>query len=266
MEDILLIIEHEANDKNGRNRDIAKYLLEYDGNYIDLKIADIVRDTFVSTAAVTRFAQNLGLSGFPELKIMLHNAIKVKKTYNNEGALILEKYVMDVNKSLDQTFKMLNYQDVIISANVIYNAKNIVMCCIGNNKLPANDFQQKLIRINKNVKFDPDYHLQYVSACNLNKEDVAIGLSYSGLSSEVIMCLDVAKKNGAKTIFLTSNTQRFFDYDFVFYLDKSESLYRKSSMTSRTSFQVILDLIFLELYQNDPNTFDAISEKNRLIK
>jgi DNA-binding MurR/RpiR family transcriptional regulator len=173
---------------------------------------------------------------------------------------------MDVNKSLDHTFKMLNYQDIIISANIIYNAKNIVMCCIGNNKLPANDFQQKLTRINKNVKFDPDYHLQYVSACNLNDDDVAIGLSYSGLSSEVIMCLDAAKKNGAKTIFLTSNTERFFDYDFVFYLDKSESLYRKSSMTSRTSFQVILDLIFLELYQNDPDTFDSISEKNRLIK
>jgi hypothetical protein len=27
-----------------------------------------------------------------------------------------------------------------------------------------------------------------------------------------------------------------------------------------------LDLIFLELYQNDPDTFDSISEKNRLIK
>ena len=266
MEDIILDLERMASGDNEINREIAIYLLNYKGDYKNLKISDIVRDTFVSTAAVTRLAQTLGLTGFPELKIILSQNIEVKKKYNHADIEVFEKYVSDINIALTNTFEYLDYEKIIVASNILYNSKTISLLSIGNNTLQANDFQHKLIRIGKTVNFDKDFHIQHIYSSNLKKGDVAVAISYSGFTKEVIDNLNIAKKQGAKTILLTSNRKNKFDADIIFYLDDTESIFRNFSMTSRTSIQVILDLLYLELYNNNKTVFNNIVKNNRIRK
>ncbi len=73
-------------------------------------------------------------------------------------------------------------------------AKMIYLFGVGASGLVAQDFQQKLLRINKHPVFYPDTHAQMAQAVFAGPGDVAVGISHSGRSVEVYKALDKAKR------------------------------------------------------------------------
>ncbi len=67
----------------------------------------------------------------------------------------------------------------------------------------AYDGMQKFMRINKACTTYSDFHMQKVSAINLNEHDAAVAISYSGETQQVIDCVKIAQSKGAKVIAIT---------------------------------------------------------------
>ncbi len=111
----------------------------------------------------------------------------------------------------------------------------------------ASDFQQKLHRIGRIAFYWPDVHSALTSAALLGKGDVAIGISHTGTTSDVIEVLEQARARGATTVALT-NFPRSPIADVVHHVLTTaarETTYRSGAMASRLAQLTVVDVLFV---------------------
>ena len=89
-------------------------------------------------------------------------------------------------ETITQTTKLNSLENLEESIKELINAKTVYIFGVGGSALVSLDLQQKLIRINKPTVTSLDSHTQQMSSLNITKDDVAIGISYSGRSKEII--------------------------------------------------------------------------------
>lgn len=258
-----LQLEQLSNSNKDNTALLAKYLLEYTGDIAEIKIKQLSEKSYVSTATATRLAQKVGLSGFTELKILLalenQNSNSSKKMIKNEN---LDNYVKKINEALLKTVDEIDYLEIKKISQKIIQSKYIYFFGSGGTYFCIQDLANKLKRLKYNIQIDSDINNQYFHAQNADENDICIGVSYSGITQEVLKALNIAKKNNVKTCLITSNKNvKKDEYTHVIYLHQSEKLERNFSITSRTSILVVLDQIYF-------NVFNANFEKNekKLIK
>lgn len=256
------IIDKMRKLKGTTDIDITNYLLNYQGDYTNLKIDDVANSVFRNKTAITRYAQKIGLSGFPELKYYLHIT---NNTQKKEEVIIYNNYLNSLFSSLNETFANINYEDIILASTCIRNTNKIVLTSLGMSSVVANDFHYKLLRFEKNVFFNFDPDMQIVNARSTNRRDVILGISYSGKTSNVIKSLNIGKEKEAITILITANKQLVNDYDFVFLINSSDDNLLGFSVQSRSSMQLILDMIHHELYYSNPK-YQELLYNNKIFK
>lgn len=267
MKNIIPKLEVISKEQNNMGI-LANYLLEYDGDLADLKISKICDDLYISVASATRLAKRLDLEGFQQLKIYLveertSNNMSVAK-YNN---ITSQKYFDDIVNALSVTLSEVNNDLVETVSAAIIKSTKVNFFAVGGSNIIVTDLAQKLARILIPVTYHGDTHFQYVEAANSSAGQLAIGLSYSGLTNEIISNLQVSKNRGATTVLITNNKN--LDYDFIDYMiviSSSENSMRTYSISSRFSGLAILDLIYLNIIDSNPEYYNSILEGNRYIK
>lgn len=243
---------------------LANYLLNYEDNLADLKVKDICDDLYISVASATRLAKHLGLNGFSELKTYL----AIEKTQNqlsnaNYQSSNAKEYYNNACIALDNTLRIIDMDMINIIANDILEAQRVNLFAIGESNLTLQDFGHKLKRVGILVNFQADSHLQFVEASTSNEHTVALALSYSGISRDVLNSLRVSKLAHAKTILLTSNELLEEAYIDKYLLISSEEATKRSfSFESRICTHAILDLIFLRILEIKPELRN-VSNANR---
>jgi DNA-binding MurR/RpiR family transcriptional regulator len=82
---------------------------------------------------------------------------------------------------------------------------------------------------------------------------VAIGISFSGESAEVIKCLQNARKNGAMTVCITTFIRSAITEaaDIKLFTAPVQSYYQKIDLPSKMSLTAILDILYLNAVLND---------------
>ncbi|MFV0289190.1 MAG: MurR/RpiR family transcriptional regulator [Mycoplasmatales bacterium] len=244
---------------------LANFLLNYQADYKNLKIIQICNELYISNATPTRLAQNLGLSGFNELKILLENnklqENLTAKQYENKDLLY---YIQDISSSLKNSFALFSQEKINFIIQKIIAAQKIKIFAVGGSYISALDFHYKLLRINLPCFIESDRHVQHYLAKNLTPKDVAIGISYSGLTKEVLKGLEIAKKNGAYTILITSNVNINPDkYDEIVYIKHDEISTRGFSIISRTTVIAILDIIYINILNSNSTYYYKILRETR---
>jgi DNA-binding MurR/RpiR family transcriptional regulator len=88
--------------------------------------------------------------------------------------------------------------------------------------------------------------MQFVSASNLTEEDVALGISYSGETIDIVRAMEVAKNTGATTICITKfgNTPITKVSDIKLFVSSNEALFRSAAMASRIAQLNVIDILF----------------------
>lgn len=110
----------------------------------------------------------------------------------------------------------------------------------------AQDAQQKFMRINKRATAYSDPHLQLSSAASLTPADVAIALSWSGETQEVLKAAKLAKQNGAFVVAITryGRVSLAEIADVHFGLSAPEMAIRSGAMSSRIAQMTMIDILF----------------------
>ena len=90
---------------------------------------------------------------------------------------------------LDETLKNISMKEYRRAVEAVLKAENIVIYSVENSVCTANDLLTKLTYLGLNCRIYGDYYLQNVSAVNLTRKDLAIGISYSGCSRHTVEML-----------------------------------------------------------------------------
>lgn len=241
---------------------LANFILSYP-DYENLSAEIIAADSYTSLATITRFAKKMGYNGFREFKFEL---LKKKQSLKRHELREIDEYIEEVQTGLANVGTTIDKQKIIIAANLIKNANITNIFAYGGTSLSCHDFYYKLRRLKLPISNETDTHYKMVQAKNTLKGDIALGVSYSGDTHEVLDLLKVSHANGAKTILITSKLDVDSNYiDLVIYMPKSDLSNRTSSLASRIVVLIILDMIYLEILTTKKRRYAELLANNSVL-
>lgn len=249
-------------------KQIADWLLENPGEILPLSIVDLADKCGCSEATIVRFAKRLGFSGYQELKISLAqetNSTSISTNITSDDSLeeIYDKVCNDIYCSLERTKMVLDTETLEAVCKKISCADKIVIFGLGNSASIALDTSHKLQRTGCNAFAYSDNHMQVIAASHLTKNDVAIGISHSGSSKDIVDALRIAREAGATTVAITnkgkSPIQKYST--FTLYTASDETKHNILALNSRIAQLSIINAIYFYLvYNKSDDALESIKE------
>jgi DNA-binding MurR/RpiR family transcriptional regulator len=243
---------------------VAEAIIADPSIVVDLTITDLAQHCGTSLSTVARFCQTLGYSGYREFRMEVASAISREAAErdrfgladsdinpDDSAAEVVAKLAFHEVLAIEQTAEGLDVDVLDRVVDAIAAAGHVDLYGFGASGLTAQDLQQKLARIGISAFCSVDVHLALVSAALRKPGDVAIGISHSGLTTETIHALSVAREAGATTVALTNSPESPITdvADAVLTTRARESTYRMGAMSSRIAQLAVVDFLFVRVAQ-----------------
>ena len=254
---------------------IGNYILEHQSEVLSASTQTLATLTKTSPSAIIRFSKKIGFTGFPQLKIEL------AKDVSNELSEFDD--ILDPNEDMESLIKKIYHSNIctiektygLIDAQVIENAvqlllqsHNIYLFGIGGSGTVCEDFQHKLLRIGKTAIYYPDSHSQLTAVPNMQKDDIAVFVSYSGKTKEMITAAKWVKKEEISSIAITQSQYNELGklVDLAIMIPSEEKELRIGATSSRLSSLIIVDLLYYGIARCDKeNTHKRIIRTREII-
>jgi DNA-binding MurR/RpiR family transcriptional regulator len=234
-------------------------------------IVDLAERTGTSTATVTRFSRALGFKGYANLRVAIATetgrAEQARWETDISGDIAPEDSLDSVLKviatadtrAIQATAGGLDMADVERVAAAIAAAGRVEIFGLGSSGTAGREMAFRLERIRIPVWSRSDTHTALTNAALLGPGDVAIGLSHSGRTVEVIETLAEAADHGALTVAVTSYPRSPLadTADVVFTTAVHETTFRLAALSALHSTLLVLDLIYVAVAQR---TYERTTE------
>lgn len=254
---------------------IALWILENPQEIIRLSISELAEKCGCGEATIVRFSKRLGLVGYQELKISIAQEsgtappVAVNISADDSAYEVFAKHCAEIVRSLEHTKNVLDEKSMATAARKIAKADRIAIFGLGNSASIAMDAQHKFMRVGLSAAAYCDNHMQAIAASHLKQGDVAIGISHSGSSIDVVEALKLSKSNGAATICITNyGRSPIVKYsDVVLYTAAEETKYSVLAMNSRISQLAIIDSMYAHLViHKSQEALRAIQDTERALQ
>ncbi len=231
---------------------LADFILADPQNVIGMSISDMANNCRCGVSTVVRFSRRLGFNGYQGLKVRLAAELGSVSTVNNkilpdDSCIdIFNKLIDDIYLSLKNTSAILDKEKLEECAKMLTDKKRIVIFGLGNSASIALDFAHKLLRVGLNAQACSDNHIQAIIASHLDRESVAIGISHSGSSKDIVEALELAKIGGAKTVAITNygNSPIVEKSDIALFTSANETKHSILALNSRIAQLAIIDAVY----------------------
>lgn len=177
----------------------------------DTALKAIAESTGVSEAMVVKIAKKLGFDGYRGLRSALSQynrlpaaAMHQEVSPEDTSREIVQKVFRTSIRALEETLAILDLDAFDRAVEAIYGARQRDFYGVGGSAQIARDVAHKFLRIGLRASVHDDAHMMLMSAALLGERDIAIGFSHSGNTAAVIEALQLARRNGARTLAITN--------------------------------------------------------------
>lgn len=246
-------------DEMGKSeKRVADWLFSHSGEMLPYSITDLASMCQSSEATIVRFSKRLGCSGYHDLKLALareHDKKVIAPTITAEDDCfaIFEKICNDAYMSLERTKKTLSAEAMTRAADIISDARRVVLIGLGASASVAEDAANKFLRAGCNAVAYKDTHMQAIAVSQLREGDAVIGISQSGSSKDIAEAMKTAKAHGAATIAITSRERSPIARlsDTILLTDTEETRHSSLGLNSHLARLVVIDaLCYRIVYKN----------------
>jgi DNA-binding MurR/RpiR family transcriptional regulator len=263
--DLFSKIKLNRNNFTKVEQKIADYVSENSQKVLYMSITDLAASCNVGDTSVFRFCRTLHFQGYQEFKLNLAQSIDIdgeqqEKSNGSEMNVALDILNRNVS-ALNETYSMLNYDDIKKAVSLMLKAKKICFFGVGSSLITAIEAKNKFMRITPNVECTFDSHLQAMQASLMTSKDLAVIISYSGSTKDIIDLAKICKENSVKVIcitrFLKSPLESFSDLTLL--CGSNESPLQGGSLSAKMAQLYIIDVLYTEYQKNT----EEISKANR---
>lgn len=278
MTSIELRIQSSYDSLSKAEKKVADYFLDNIEDVFNKPIAQLAQEAGVSKVAWVRFCKDIGYDGLKDLKKALFAQMREKPDDTAADPFSDVRDIADTKsliegikynsiRALQDTAEMLDPDSLEKAARAILNARSVRIFGVGASGMVGNDLHSKLMRINKNSYFGADHHTQLTYAASMTSQDVAVLISMSGTTSEVLELLSLIKRCNTPSIALTkySKTPLALNADTVLYISTQEITMRSGAMSSRLAQLMVIDALFTAVAHMDYDTVAVNLEKSHEI-
>lgn len=258
MESILHKIRFSYKDLGPGEKKLADYILQNTQSIANINISELAEKSGCGDATVVRFSRRLGFEGFGAFKIgiagELNSASSISGKIEKDDSCfeIFRKRINDISLALINTESVLDPQSLENAAKAIMNAERITIFGLGNSAAIAQDAAHKFLRLGLDAQACCDNHMQAIIASHLNRKCVAIGISHSGTSKDIVDALQFSKIGNATTIAVTNyaDSPIVDNADITLYTKSDETAHSILAMSSRIAQLAIFDAIYSYIVLN----------------
>lgn len=240
------------------DRVLIEYIKENIEDVVYKPISQISEESGIGEATITRFSKKMGYSGLHDFKVTLSREISGlknrniinKSIENNEGVMESAKKLFDSNiRILENTFNIIDGNDIEKATDMIINAKKVFFIGIGYSGMTAEDSNYKFSRIGFNCMSLDSSHNMIMMASLMDEDDVIVAISHSGETDEIIKTVNIAKANGASVISVTEDkSSRLRDVsDVSLRYFSGESILETGSISSKLAQFFVIDLVYTQV-------------------
>lgn len=255
-------------------RSIGDFILKEKNDLHKYSLQEIADQTYTSKAAVVRFAQALGFSGWKEfVKAFTEEQSYQAQHYSNIDAnfpftkdsrrkdIINQLCSLQVESLLD-TADLLDEAPLDECAALLLGSRRVAMFGLNPNFALAELFKRKMLSIGRQVEL-PSQGDVGLLAHSLDKYDCAVIISYSGNSptTGALSVLPTLKQRNVPIIGITSVGDNLLRQkaDYTLSISSYERLYSKiSTFGTENSILFILNVLFSICFAAD---YDANLER-----
>ena len=255
----------------------AKYVLASPKEVVKLPLQQMAKRCECGEATIVRLCKTVGVSGYTEFKQMLSRQLRNPPergerleigSGHNMGEIVEGVFKLNI-LNLRKTLEVAAIEEYEKACNAIVGANKLVFFAIGDAMFPCSYASLRFRRMGFDCYADSDADVQIVNACNVKKGDVAIAVSHSGKTKQVIDAMRIAKENGATTIcFTKAGKPELTKYsDIVLYNVTTDTSVDKEVIARRVAEQAMLDAIYMGVLQKmKTNSFERFREVSEHLK
>jgi DNA-binding MurR/RpiR family transcriptional regulator len=257
-------------------RRVAEAVLADPHRAAGMTIVKLAEECGVSQSTVVRLCHELGLEGYRQFRLALATERGLREadranrsngdiTEGDSLAEVIQKIAYADAHAVEDTARSLSVQELEAVVEAIVAAGRVDIYGVGASGFVAADLQQKLYRIGRIAFCHPDPHIALTSAALLGPQDVAIGISHTGLTIDTIDALTLARETGALTVAITNAPSSAIARvaDRVLITAARETTFRSGATASRLAQLTVVDCVFVAVAQRTYDESQAALEATR---
>lgn len=203
-QDLRMIIASHETELTDMERDIAHYFLSSEARQHSLSSSRVTKLLHVSKAALTRFSQKCGFTGYREFVYHFNEEAKNQQQEEEHDELtlsVLQRYhhVSNVTENFVKDPQLEHVADLIDQADRVYYFG------IGSSSLVAREMKLRLMRLGVAGEVVTDQDGFTWTTSILDSSCLVLGFSLSGKTDAITDSLVKAKEKGANTVLVTAN-------------------------------------------------------------
>jgi RpiR family transcriptional regulator, carbohydrate utilization regulator len=234
---------------------VGKLVLSDPRAFANLAISVLADRAHVSKPTVVRFCRSMGYDGLSDFKLKLAGSVNEGVPFIHRSVDIDDKTGDVMVKVIDNTVAaFLKYRNDAITgaiekaavalADTYTTGRRIEFYGAGNSGIVAQDAQHKFFRLGVNAIAYSDGHMQVMGASMLGAGDCVVIISNSGRTRDLMDACDIARKNGATTIVITTSGSPLASAGNIHLAaDHPEGYDKYSPMVSRLMHLLIIDIL-----------------------
>lgn len=253
------------------HRRIAKMILADPAAVAASTIGELAERCGTSLTTVTRFCRELGLAGYPELRLALaaelgrNDATPREQSLiafspDDPGSLVLRSLLASDMRAMEETAAQLDLEAVDRAVSALVGARFIDFFAVAGSAGVAMDLHLRLHAIGRPGALWTDVHSAVCSANARDGQDVALGISHSGTTAEVVEPLAIARKRGATTIAVTNfpRSPLAEAADITLTTAAQDTPFRAGGVAARHTQMLVLDCLYIGVVQRTHETSNQL--------
>ncbi|SHJ42315.1 MurR/RpiR family transcriptional regulator [Hespellia stercorisuis] len=250
---------------------VGEFILDSPKEASSMSLQKMAKRCKCGEATVVRLCKTVGASGYSEFKQLLRKQISNPTARDEVEYLESSHDIGDIVESvfrlnilnLKKTLEVASFEEYESACEAIASTRKICFFAIGDAMFPCSYAGLRFRRMGYDCYADSDADIQIVNACNMKPGDVAIAISHSGRTKQVVEAMRIAKERGARTICITkAGKSELTKYsDIVLYNVTMDSSVDKEVIARRVAEQAMLDAIYMGALQRmETNSFARLQE------
>ena len=254
---------------------VAEIILSAPERAVKLPVAELARQAQVSEPTVIRFCRSVGCEGLQDFKLLLTQDLASQMRYaqqainSDDSTVDLTTKVIDgAIASLVELRQQIDEAALSKAIEILDAAHRIEFYGLGGAAVVAMDAQLKFFRLGIPTVAYADAYIHNVAASLLKPNDVAVALSNSGRSRDLLRSVELALEAGAKVIAITASGSPLAQQaSLTLYVDLSAEQDHYAPIKARIPHMVIIDSLAIGLaLRRGPETVRQLARLPELLR
>ena len=251
VHDVLDVIRAALPSLRRSDAKVADLVLRDPSWVLETTVAAVAEQAGVSQPTVIRFCMAVGFSGFVEFKLRLAHSLALGRPATNSAIrgtdtldAVADKIFAYTLTSLDWARQHLDRGALARAVDLLAGARSVTFFGFGASGVVAHDAQQKFPLFGIPCRAESDFHQQVMLASMMGEGDVAVVISNTGRTRQLVETARLAKGSGAAVIGLVGAEGDIGTFcDVVLLIETFDNTGVYTPTTSRIAALVVVDVL-----------------------